>query len=285
MCAKKLAPKAPDFYCIGAQKAGTTWLHSNLRRHPDIWLPPVKEVQYFNQVHVPGHAQWTQWHRDEHAGRSLRNYFRNNEEYNFFYVRMLATITDPAVDDDWYRNVFSYAGPDRLAGDLTPEYSLLPKAGIEHMLTLSPDAKFLFIMRDPISRSWSHVRMLMKRQGSDRGHPQALLDQPDVFARSDYPAILDRWQGCVPESNLMVGFFDEISASPQPFLRKVIEFIGLEFEPDHYGDLDKVVHKGEAAEIPGDIYDGLRRSYEPIYRELEKRFPGIAGNWMATHYG
>jgi hypothetical protein len=31
----------PDFLGIGAQKAGTTWLHHNLRSHPDIWPPPV----------------------------------------------------------------------------------------------------------------------------------------------------------------------------------------------------------------------------------------------------
>ena len=38
----------PDFICIGAQKAGTTWLERNLRGHPQVWLPPVKAVRYFN---------------------------------------------------------------------------------------------------------------------------------------------------------------------------------------------------------------------------------------------
>src|SRR6187551_772246 len=33
--------------CIGAPRSGTTWLHRNLRRHPDIFLPPVKEVRQF----------------------------------------------------------------------------------------------------------------------------------------------------------------------------------------------------------------------------------------------
>ena len=38
----------PDFLGIGAQKAGSTWLHTNLKAHPGIWLPPVKEIHYFN---------------------------------------------------------------------------------------------------------------------------------------------------------------------------------------------------------------------------------------------
>lgn len=38
------------FMCIGAQKSGTTWLHRQLRNHPQIWLPPVKELHYFDTI-------------------------------------------------------------------------------------------------------------------------------------------------------------------------------------------------------------------------------------------
>ena len=38
----------PDFLCIGAQKAGTTWLYDNLKKHPDLGLPDVKELHYFD---------------------------------------------------------------------------------------------------------------------------------------------------------------------------------------------------------------------------------------------
>ncbi len=30
----------PDFLCVGAQKAGTSWLYQQLERHPDFWMPP-----------------------------------------------------------------------------------------------------------------------------------------------------------------------------------------------------------------------------------------------------
>jgi hypothetical protein len=39
----------PNFLGIGAQKSGTTWLHDNLARHPQVWLPPVKEIHYFDR--------------------------------------------------------------------------------------------------------------------------------------------------------------------------------------------------------------------------------------------
>jgi len=43
-----LMPSFPDFLVIGAQKAGTTWLFQNLRMHPQVWLPPEKEIHFFD---------------------------------------------------------------------------------------------------------------------------------------------------------------------------------------------------------------------------------------------
>ena len=43
----------PDFIGIGAQKAGTTWLYDMLAQNPSIWLPPLKEVHYFDYINAP----------------------------------------------------------------------------------------------------------------------------------------------------------------------------------------------------------------------------------------
>lgn len=45
--------RLPDFLGIGAQKAGSTWLHANLGRHPQLFLPPEKELHYFDWFRVP----------------------------------------------------------------------------------------------------------------------------------------------------------------------------------------------------------------------------------------
>ncbi|MGE0611353.1 MAG: sulfotransferase domain-containing protein, partial [Hyphomicrobiales bacterium] len=47
---KKGAARAaakPDFLVIGAQKCGTTWLQEMLHQHPDVFVPEIKEVNYF----------------------------------------------------------------------------------------------------------------------------------------------------------------------------------------------------------------------------------------------
>ncbi len=40
----------PDFLCVGAHKAGSTWLYQQLDSHPDFWMPPIKELHYFDQL-------------------------------------------------------------------------------------------------------------------------------------------------------------------------------------------------------------------------------------------
>jgi len=40
----------PDFLCVGVHKGGTTWLYQQLDSHPDFWMPPLKELHYFDQL-------------------------------------------------------------------------------------------------------------------------------------------------------------------------------------------------------------------------------------------
>ena len=49
----------PDFLCIGAIKAGTTWLHACIAEHPEIFAPPTKEIEFFNNRYEQG-EQWYQ---------------------------------------------------------------------------------------------------------------------------------------------------------------------------------------------------------------------------------
>jgi len=39
----------PTFLGIGAQKARTTWLYDQRIKHPEIWLPPIKEILFFDR--------------------------------------------------------------------------------------------------------------------------------------------------------------------------------------------------------------------------------------------
>ena len=47
--------QGPDFICIGAQKAGTSWLYYTLKEHPDIEFPGEKEVHFWDMHYERSH--------------------------------------------------------------------------------------------------------------------------------------------------------------------------------------------------------------------------------------
>lgn len=148
------------FLCIGAQRSGTSWLHRNLSRQPLCWLPPHKELHYFDSLYVEGH----------------RAFFRERRLAN---LKQVAAALEPAqatdadiqrlrwyarfalaehLDDAWYQSLFPTNGPWEACGEITPAYSMLPARGFEHLARLYPDVRILFIMRNPIDRVWSQIR-------------------------------------------------------------------------------------------------------------------------------
>ena len=40
----------PDFIGIGMERAGTSWLFTQISSHPDIWVPPLKELHFFDVI-------------------------------------------------------------------------------------------------------------------------------------------------------------------------------------------------------------------------------------------
>lgn len=56
--------RPPDFIHAGAPKAGSTWLHAALSEHPGIYLPPGKELQFFDKHYRLGEA----WYEKQFSG-------------------------------------------------------------------------------------------------------------------------------------------------------------------------------------------------------------------------
>lgn len=56
----------PNFLIIGAMKAGTTSLAAWLGAHPDVHIPPDKELHYFNNPNR--YAAGLHWYRSQFAG-------------------------------------------------------------------------------------------------------------------------------------------------------------------------------------------------------------------------
>jgi hypothetical protein len=278
----------PDFLGIGAQKAGTTWLHENLRYHPEIWLPPIKELQYFNDIYIPGHRKWTVMHRRTHGIQALRQHIDRvpRELWDYRFLGRTADIIDAEISDEWYGSIFALARPDQTCGELTPEYSLLPSEGIKHILRLAPGVKIVLSLRDPIERNWSHIRMIARRSAPGEADLDLMriASFPDVVKRADYPSIISRWSQFVPQPRFLILFMDDIVARPLKLMTDVCKFLGVDFEDDMFTALAKPTHVGQPMDMPAEIYALLKEQLRPIYVEMAKLFPHITAQWLERHY-
>jgi len=122
----------PDFFVIGAPKAGTTALHGALARHPHLFLSPVKEPKFF-LCDGPPPSQGGPG--DAHSYREW--------------------IWRP----DDYERLFADAPAGTLRGESTPFYLADPRA-LDRIHRRVPDARLIAILRDPVDRAysnWAHL--------------------------------------------------------------------------------------------------------------------------------
>jgi hypothetical protein len=161
----------PDFIIIGAAKAGTTSLYKVLTRHPDIFMPTPKEPEFFA--------------RDDRYAAGIAEYAR----------------------------LFEAAAPDQICGEASTIYSLSPlfphTAG--RIRTHVPQAKLIYVLREPVARAYSYyVQLVKNRQNASQSPAVARSFEECVFPAA-YP-------GRVRGSDFFAGFDGHLPDDPELFL-------------------------------------------------------------------
>lgn len=264
----------PKWLCIGAQKAGTSWLHEQLRKHPNVWTPPIKELHYFDHVYVELVRKWTAGHVKKATVSALNHHLKTSKNPDWGYIKYLAHMADTDLfSEKWFLRCFDRPqARGKACGDITPEYSSLPSEGIDYMLKLLPGVRIIYIIRDPVERAVSQLRMNIERRGSDASEDKMLdmCEEEDVNHRGNYSAYVPRWKSKVPVGNLLFLPYGMIRSEPAAFLRKIEEFIGI---PAFQGyDLQRVVHQTKKIELPDSVVQRLTDKFDYQRRYLQKEF-------------
>jgi hypothetical protein len=270
--------RGPDFIGVGAPRAGTSWLHEVLSRHPALWLPPVKELHYFDEpVRSKRYFRYLRmrliaglWMRRP-LGRFDRDYFLGRRS------------------DAWYCNLFAPARRrGRIVGEITPAYSTLETPALQRMSTLSPNAKLIYIMRDPVMRSWSAV-MKRQRDLGRNGSPSteeaiAYARALNVRSRSSYLENMERLESVFPREQIFYGFFERMREDPAGFATDILAFLGV--EP---GDVVRLLPRtpvnvaAAGLEPPPAFCRALAVDYLPWVEKLCLRFDGPPQLWRAKY--
>ncbi len=261
--------KYPDFLVIGAQKAGTTWLYRNLKIHPQIWLPPEKEIHFFDfPPIIPFYFLLFASDRSiRHWGknRMLRDYrkVKAGEQSLSWYCRYYFMFRTKR----WYRTLFKRSD-GQVAGEITPRYSVLKQSAVKKVYGLMPQAKVIYLLRNPIERMWSDLAMYHRPQfGSDSLDVEdekdilKFLTKPNHLAHSRYSNNLTRWEKYYAPSQIFIGFQDQIRDEPEKLLSSISQFLGVESFNSHDSELIK-------KKINSHTYPAIPKHYEKMLAEI-----------------
>lgn len=281
--------EGPRFLGIGAQKAATTWLEHCLRKHPAIWLPPRKELHYFD---ARGDGWWAA-HRifgPRSAMRRLRRELAPRLRADIRFLDVEGLRWDLSYyfgrrTDAWYLSLFP-RNSGSISGEITPAYSILAESEVAHVHRLLPDVKLIFLMRDPIDRSWSQIRMDLAVKGQRIEELPledllAIARSDTVAQRSDYRRTLRNWERHYPENRFFIRFLEDVRDEPERVLEELFVFLGVDRSVTMEADLlERRVHVGRTAgTIPRQLARELARLHLDSIRAMESRFGGPAAAW------
>lgn len=291
----------PDFLGIGAPRCGTTWLWKNLRQHPGVWTPPVKEIHYFDRstsypspsflASVRGRDELRRGHNKEWLNtlkhRIGENIRRPSWQGISWDVRFFSALYLGYYDDEWYASLFKRAG-DKVKGEITAGYAALKQEDIEHIREIMPKAKIIYMIRNPIDRAWSAIRLRWwKReaaQSPDSVPPARLergVERLGILKWGDYVGTINRWKSCFPEEQFFIGFFDDIVQNPKWFLSRVFEFLEVKSSEEHITQLAfKRINPSPQNEIPSEFRQYLANKYYPQIKPLSEMLGGHANKWL-----
>ena len=278
----------PDFVGIGAQKAGTTWLHRNLQAHPEIWMPKEKELHYFDEkIKQQGGPL-----RRLRGGRPADKRWRRQAKSRLRRVPNGPFAQELGWDlryflgrpgDGWYASLFEPGG-GKVTGEATPDYAILGKDEVAHVHDVMPHAKILFMMRSPIERPWSAMDMRTRIRGESI---EEIRDNKfyrrfgarGSRLRTEYSRTLENWGSSYPQDRIFVGFLEDVHFFPDRLLKDLYRFLGVDagFRPP---GADRKVHSGQQETIPTRFATHLARSYHGEISRLSERFGGHASFWL-----
>lgn len=201
----------PTFLIIGAGKSGTTSLHKYLNQHPEVFMCPVKETNFF----------------ELEGERVLINGKEDPQAFKYY--------PQSITDWDTYVKLFEKATQAKAIGETSPMY-LYGKRSPEKIKGYLPDAKLIVILREPTSRLYSRYLHLARDGRLPTPNFEDALDKENTiwWTRNDlvqegfYHKHLSRYYDLFPKEQIKVFLYEDLSKQPEKVMKELFQFIGVD---------------------------------------------------------
>lgn len=206
--------RAPDFFIVGEPKSGTTALYEMLRKHPQIYMPELKEPLFLASDRRPRLKRPTTLHRPD-------------------------TLED-------YLSLFAPAEPQQRIGEASALY-LWSREAAANIARLQPRARIIAIFREPTSFLRSlHLQLLQNHTETQKDLRRALsleearrggeciprgCARPDALLYSEwvrYVEQLRRYYDVLPPDQVLTLIYDDFRFDNEGTVRSVLRFLDVD---------------------------------------------------------
>jgi len=204
----------PDFFIVGHAKCGTTALYEMLSRHPQIFMPELKEPLFF--------------------ASDLRARFQ----------RRAAGPLPTELED--YLSLFAAASAEQRVGEASSSYLWSAEAA-GHIASLQPGARIIAILREPASFLRSlHLQLLQNHIESEKDLRKALAledtrrrgkriprrsARPQALMYSErvrYVEQLERYRAVFAPEQILILIYDDFRRENEATVRRVLRFLEVD---------------------------------------------------------
>ncbi len=191
--------RKPDFFLVGAAKAGTTSLFQYLTQHPAIFIPSIKEPHYFSEYYDSG-------------------------------APVLPTV-------DHYLRLFDDCPDGALAGDASTSY-LYSVDAAQRIRELQPAARIVAVLRNPVDRAYSLYWFNRRDLVEDLGFEAALEAETERIRENwhfrfhyvtsgQYADQVQKYFDAFGREPVRVYLFEDLRADERTLCRDIFTFLGI----------------------------------------------------------
>jgi hypothetical protein len=193
----------PNFFIVGAPRAGTTSLYEYLKNCENVFMSPIKETYFFSPN-----------------------------------VNMKLILSKPVKNQKDYQKLFHNVKTEKAIGEATPSYLWDPdSAKLIHEKI--PNARIIIILRNPINRAFSHYLWLVSLGKENLSFSEAikksLSAKPDFSGRiidgGMYSNQIQRYLDEFDQKQIKIIIFEEFLKNPKLIVEDILKFLDIDSNP------------------------------------------------------
>jgi hypothetical protein len=260
--------KLPNFFIVGAPKAGTTALYAYLDQHPQVYMSPLKEPNHFaTELRVENFVE-AERPRVAREMRALDEYLRGDLREKRFgglvsswedYLRLFHSVTNEiAIGEASACYLWSPSAPRNIAARI-------------------PDARIIINLRNPVDRAFSQYLQMVTGgtiRRSFHDQIQANLSSTQRQFGPQWPLLefgryheqISRYLDEFPRSQLHISFYEDLERDPRSVLADLFAFLGV--DAGYTADVSQRHHQPTIPRLNAVAYHLKKWGLWPYLRKL-----------------